>query len=114
MSTIKSGKTIITSGTVIMEPPGNSNTKQCFIRTPHLFKGRPVVNVTVYSPTGKNKDGKPSTGPNNAFPVFGIEESKATGETIFKVSATNNDIGKNSDTEYWCDFTMMGELKEAK
>ena len=111
MYTIKSGNTIITAGRVVMEPDGNSYTKQCFIRTPHLFKDKPIVNVTVYSPTGKTSKGKPSTGPNDAFPVFGIEESKATGETIFKVSATNNEIRKDSDAEYWCDFMMMGELK---
>ena len=108
---IKSGNTIITSGRVLMEPPGNSYTKQCFIRTPHLFKDKPIVSVTVYTPTGKTIEHKDSRGPNDAFPVFGIEESKATGETIFKVSATNNDIGKDSDAEYWCDFMMMGQLK---
>ena len=108
---IKSGNTIITSGRVLMEPPGNSYTKQCFIRTPHLFKDKPIVSVTVYTPTGKTIEHKDSRGPNDAFPVFGIEETKANGETIFKVSATNNEIRKDSDAEYWCDFMMMGELK---
>ncbi len=100
MYTIKSGKTIITAGRVRMEPEGQSYVKQCFIRTPHLFNDKPIVTVTVYTSNG-----------NDAFPVYGVEPSIATGETIFKVSATNNELGKESDTEYWCDFMMMGRLK---
>lgn len=101
MYTIKSGKTVITSGRVRMEPPGNSYTKQCFIRTPFLFKGRPVVTATVSTEKG-----------NDAFVIFGVEQSLATGETIFKVSATNNELGTNSDDCYYCDFMMMGEVEK--
>ena len=75
------------------------------------FNERPVVTVTVYTPTGLTEKAQPSTGPVDAFPVVAIEQSLATGETIFKVTATNNDIGKNSDAEYQCDFMMMGELQ---
>jgi len=97
MYTIQSGNTIITSGSVRMEPFGKSYTKQCFIRTPHIFKDKPVVSVTVYTSKG-----------NDAFVLYGLEQSIATGETIFKVSATNNELGKESEDEYWCDFFMMG------
>lgn len=99
MYTLKSGKTLITAGRVLMEPLGKSFVKQCFVRTPHIFKDKPVVTVTVYTNNG-----------NDAFPVYGIEQSIATGETIFKVSATNNELGKESADEYWCDFMIMGKL----
>ena len=99
MYTIKLGQTVLTSGRVKMEPCVNSYVKQCFIRTPYLFKDRPVVTVTVSTEKG-----------NDSFVVYGVEQSKANGETIFKVSATNNEIGKESADKYWCDFTIMGEL----
>jgi hypothetical protein len=99
MYKIKSGNRLITSGTVSMEPSGKSFIKQCFIRTPHLFKDRPVVSVTIYTIKG-----------NDAFVLYSLVQSNATGETIFKVSATNNEPGKESADEYWCDFMMMGEL----
>ena len=112
MYTIKSGNTIITAGREKMGPSEDSYTKQCFIRTPYLFNERPVVTVTVYTPTGLTEKGQPSIGPVDAFPVVAVEQSLATGETIFKVTATNNDIGKNSDAEYQCDFMMMGNLQD--
>jgi hypothetical protein len=99
MHNIKSDSTFITSGTVRMEPPGKSFIKQCFIRTPHLFKGRPVVSVTINTIKG-----------NDAFVLYSLVQTIATGETIFKVSATNNEAGKESADEYWCDFMMIGEL----
>jgi hypothetical protein len=49
---------------------------------------------------------------NDAFVVFGMEHFYSTGQTTFKVSATNNDLGKDSSDEYWCDYLIMGELAE--
>jgi len=61
--TIQSGNTVITTGSVVMEPDEvPSYVKQCFIRTPLLFNGTPVVTATVF--VGPGADG---TGQNVAY-----------------------------------------------
>jgi hypothetical protein len=100
MHTIQSGNTILVADRVKMEPNVPARTKQCFIRVPYVFKGRPVVNVTVSTES--------STIP---MPVFGVQppEVAPTGETLFKVSAVSVEAEDNA-FEYWCDFTMVREL----
>ena len=103
MYTIQSGNTVITSGREKMGPDNiNSFVKQCIISTPFIFKDIPVVTLNVYTKEG-----------NGAFPVYSMVHFISTGQTTFKVSATNNEIGKESADEYWCDYMIMGELAAA-
>lgn len=100
MYTIRSKKTVITSGRVIMEPDRiNSYVKQCIVSTTFIFKEPPIVTLNVYTDTG-----------NDAFVVYGMEHFFSTGQTTFKVSATNNELGKESSDRYYCDYMIMGEL----
>lgn len=100
MYTIKSKKTVVTGGRVTMEPDQiNSYVKQCIVSTPFIFKEIPVVSLNVYTDKG-----------NDAFVVYGMEHFFSTGQTTFKVSATNNDLGKESADRYYCDYIIMGEL----
>lgn len=104
MYTIQQGNTLITAGRVKMEPNGiGSYVKQCIVSTPFIFSEVPIVTLNVYTKTG-----------NDAFVVYGMEHFISTGQTTFKVSATNNEIGKESADEYWCDYTIMGELAAGK
>lgn len=107
--TMQTGNTVITSGCVVMEPNEvPSYTKQCFIRTPFLFNNTPVVTVTVFIGPGTNGI---YTGV-APFAIYGVEPSPATGETIFKISASNVEIGENTDASYLCNYCIMGELAE--
>ncbi|MFT3750731.1 MAG: hypothetical protein QM768_20635 [Agriterribacter sp.] len=107
--TIQSGKTVITAGSVVMEPDGIlSYVKQCFIRTPFLFNNTPVVTATVF--IGPGADSRyMGVAP---LAIYGVEPSPATGETIFKISASNVETGENTDSQYLCNYCIMGELAE--
>ena len=103
MYTIQSGNTVFIADRVLMFiPDGGAHVRQCYIRVPYLFKERPVVTVTIST--------EQSSTP---FCEYGVEFAPATGETLFKVSALNVQIGAPDEHEYWCDFTMTGELVAA-
>lgn len=100
MQPIKQGNMIITGGREKMQPESASFVKQCFISTPHRFKQRPVVVVTISTE-------KTST----AYVTYGVElDPHAVNETRFKVSACNNTVREETEGCYWCDWMIMGEL----
>jgi hypothetical protein len=102
MYTIKSGNTIFIADRVKMQPDV-ARVKQCYVRAPYIFKERPVVTVTVSTECASTP-----------MLVYGVEapETQPTGETYFKVSALNFETNVENEFEYWCDFTMVGELKD--
>lgn len=104
MNTIKSGNTILISDRILMFiPQGGPHARQCYITVPYIFKKRPVVNVTIST--------EQSSTP---YVVYGVQDAKATGETSFKITAINIQIGNPDEHEYYCDFMMMGELAHEK
>ena len=102
MYQIQMGNTIMIADRVKMLADEKSAVKQFYVRTPHYFKDRPVVTVTVSTEVATA-----------AYVVYGVEESKhATGETIFKVSTITRDVTEANGEEYWCDYVLIGELSD--
>jgi hypothetical protein len=105
MYTIKSGNTIFIANRVEMGPNAGATaptTKQCYVRAPYIFKERPVVTVTVSTESASTP-----------MLVYGVEQDlEATGETLFKVSALSFYTNVANESVYFCDFTMVGELKD--
>jgi hypothetical protein len=99
MYTIQSGNTVFVADRFKLQPDV-ARVKQCTIRAPFLFKDRPVVTVTISTEAA-----------DTPMLVYGVEQFEATGETAFKVSVINFEPGVENQFEYWCDFTMIGELK---
>ena len=103
MHTIQSGNTLFIAERVLMFiPDGGAHVRQCYVRAPYIFTTRPVVTITVST--------EQASAP---FVVYGVELAPATGETLFKVTAVNIETGTPDQNEYWCDFTMTGELVAA-
>jgi hypothetical protein len=99
MYIIQSGNIISISDRFEMFTTTSPDLRQCFVRAPYLFNGRPVVTLTISTEVGSQ-----------LLVVYGVEADPATGETIFKVTA-RFEPGQGDDTiPYWCDFTMTGEL----
>jgi hypothetical protein len=99
MYTIQSGNTVFVADRVKLQPD-IARVKQCTIRAPFIFKDRPVVTVTISTEAA-----------DAPMLLFGVEQFDATGETAFKVSTINFEPGVENPHEYWCDFTIVGELK---
>jgi hypothetical protein len=111
MYTIQSGNTICITDRVKALENVPSGIKQFFVRAPYLFKNRPVVTVTISADQAKDPKDPKNFAPTPLI-VFGMEAAVATGETLFKLSARNLEPGSNVNDkyDYWCDFTMTGEL----
>jgi hypothetical protein len=123
MHTIQQGNTLLIGDrlekNVLVLP---SKFRQWEIRVPYLFKGRPVLTITLsaeglwpnITPEEQIINDKEPADPLVLYSVEGGKTEGAnpsTGETIFKVTAYN--MGYNeSSRKYYCDFTMMGELLE--
>jgi hypothetical protein len=99
MYTIQSGNTVFVADRVKLQPD-LARVKQCTIRAPFLFKDRPVVTVTISTEEASTP-----------MLLYGVEQFDATGETAFKVSVLNFEPSVENGCEYWCDFTIVGELK---
>jgi hypothetical protein len=107
MYTIKSGNTVITSGSQIMGPDGISSfTKQCVISTPFTFKTPPNIVVTVSVYKGP-KEEYLGTVP---FVPYMIKEFASTGQTTYMVSASNVQDASEVDYQYICYYYIMGEV----
>jgi hypothetical protein len=99
MYIIQSGNIISISDRFEMFTTTSPDVRQCFVRAPYLFNGRPVVTLTVSTEIGTQ-----------SLVVHGVEADPATGETMFKVTARFEPGQGDNKIPYWCDFTMTGEL----
>lgn len=100
MTAIQVGKSVMIGGRQRMDiPSGGAHVRSVEIRLDQLFGKRPAIVATIHS-----------NSPGNTFAIWSVEYNVLGAQTQIVIHATNTEIGKPLNYEFWCEYMVMGVL----